>query len=165
MAKNNFPATVAIVIIFAGAIFLLSGLCTAIFAVDAENPNTSSMWAMRWYEAIMFGSIVFVPSGLMLWAGIRQGRRGANKISGIIFSIIGLIGGLLCLYITILNISDVIDHFRFSGSSNLPDHLSLIIWAILIPIIGLLFCAWFIRVGVLIIRSGARQDIKPETFD
>jgi len=165
MAKNNFPATVAIVIIFAGAIFLLSGLCTGMFAIEAGTPGSGSYWFKNWYEAVLFGSVGFVPSGLMLWAGIRQGRRGANKISGIIFSIIGLIGGLLCLYITILNISDVIDHFRFSGSSNLPDHLSLIIWAILIPIIGLLFCAWFIRVGVLILRSGARQDIKPETFD
>ena len=89
--RKDFYSSAMIIAIIAGLFFALSGACTGLFAWDAEFGQGSGGYGPRhWYEALAIGAFGLVPFGLMLWAGIRGVRRGANKISAIIFLITAL---------------------------------------------------------------------------
>ena len=88
MEENNKPelspnikglAMVAMVI--GGAVFLLSGGCTLIFA-SAYPQDATNIWGM--------GALFFIPAALLFWAGWRIKKRGKNLISTIIIAIIGI---------------------------------------------------------------------------
>ena len=165
LPKNSFPATVAIVLIFAGAILGLSGLCTGIFAWEAEAGRGGDLMPTRWYHAVIWGSFAFIPAGLFFWAALRQWRRGNNKISGALFLIGGLGGVLLCLP-TIINIAlDIIRETDYRAQKGLPLPTDIIFWGIIIPLIGALLSAWFIYVGIKILRNLGPTQIPPETFE
>lgn len=87
--KNFYASTLTIAII-AGLFFALSGACTGLFAWDAEFGQGGGYQPNHWYEALAIGAFGLIPFGLMLWAGVRGVRRGANKTSAIIFLIAGL---------------------------------------------------------------------------
>ncbi len=162
MKKNSFPATVIIVILFFGAIFLLSGLCTGLFALEAEFGDGGAYAPSHWYEALFIGSFALLPSGLMLWAAIRQIRRGNNKISGIIFLIAGALMGLygvVGLFGSFLRIPILL-------SSSMTGPARGYIVGNLLFIIVILFCSfWLLRVSIKILRNKFQDHMRPETFD
>jgi len=160
---NKFPATVIIVIIFAGAIFLLSGLCTGLFAWDAEKTGGGAYSPGHWYEALFIGSFALIPSGLMLWAAIRQMGRGNNKVSGIIFLIAGSAISLIFSLSTFSLVAEVYDAtLRSSASSGrLLSALTALAYILLLLAAGV----WLIRVGIKILRNKGQAPIAPETFD
>lgn len=161
MTKNKFPATVIIVIIFAGAIFLLSGLCTGVFAWDAEMTGGSAYSPGHWYEALLVGSFALIPSGLMLWAALRQMRRGNNKVTGIIFLIFG---GILSLFAALSLLGAVIDIADISSASLRGDFGYTLI-GLNVNIVMLACGIWLIRIAVKILRDKDSKPIDPETFD
>ena len=160
--KNNFPATVIIVIILAGAIFLLSGLCTGGFAIQAEFGEPDAYSPRHWYEALLIGSFALIPSGFMLWAAIRQMRRGNNKISGVIFLIAGALLGLYGL-VTFLGFFVRVTGLLSYGFSiyGMAHSLGTFAFAAMI-----LFCAYsLLRVSVTTLKTKSKPPINPETFD
>lgn len=160
--KNNFPATVIIVIIFFGAIFLLSGLCTGFFMIEAERPNGGSYYLSHWYEAFLFGSITLIPSSLMLWAAIRQIRRGNNKVSGVIFVIAGILFGL---YGLISLLSSMLQMTTVSSIGFSAARFGYFVGGLIFTLV-VLFCAyWLLRVGLKIFQGKSITQINPETFD
>ena len=160
--RNKFPATVIIIIIFAGAIFLLSGLCTGIFAWDAEINETGGYTPNHWYEALFIGSFALIPSGLMLWAALRQMRRGANKISGIIFLIGGVLSSLLMVMSLISSVSRVLYVASRSNTvSQLPSAIIALVIIALLLAVGL----WLVYIGVKILRDKGAVPNAPETFN
>ena len=160
--KNNFPATVIIVIILAGAIFLLSGLCTGGFAWQAEMGEPDAYSPRHWYEAVLIGAFALVPSGLMLWAAIRLVRRGNNKISGVIFLIAGALLGLYGLVTLLGFFVRVIDLILYGFSIyGMAYSLGTLAFAAMIS-----FCAYsLLRVSITIFKNKSQPPINPETFD
>ena len=161
-AKNHFQATVIIVITFFGAIFLLSGLLTGLHAWFAADGQKNSFTDALWGDALFIGSFVFLPSGLMVWAGLRQMRRGNNKFSGIIFFIAGAglgLYGLRSLIQSILFITSV--PLGYFGSR--PVVFSFIALALAVPVI---LCGyWLLRVSIRILRNKPYPLINPKVFE
>lgn len=165
MKKNNFPATVVIVIIFFGAILLLSGLCTGMFAVQAGQPGSGSYWIQNWYEAVFIGSFALIPSSFMLWAAIRQIRRGNNKVSGVIFLIAGILSTLFVLFILTAGINSYFRMLEYAARNGSDYHFSNLSRSLLFTLIFVAIGAWLIRVGIKIVRHKSANLINPETFD
>ena len=162
MRKNNFPATVVIVIIFFGAIFLLSGLCTGLFAIEAERTGGGAYAPNHWYEALFIGSFALLPSGLMLWAAIRQIRRGNNKVSGVIFVIAGILFGL---YGLISLLSSMLQMTTVSSIGFSAPRFGYFVGGLIFALV-VLFCSyWLLRVGLKIFQGKPITQINPETFD
>lgn len=160
--KNNFPATVVIVIIFFGAIFLLSGVCTGIFAIEAEFGDAGAYAPTRWYEAFFIGSFALIPSGVMLWAAIRQIRRGNNKVSGVIFLIAGVLFGL---YGLLSSLGSIFNIMTLSSTSFRGERFGYFLGGVIFAF-AVLFCGyWLLRVGLKILKNKSTAHINPETFD
>lgn len=162
MTKNNFPATVVIIIIIFGAIFALSGLCTGVFAWNAEIGGGDAYSPNHWYEAVMIGSVALVPSGLMLWAAIRQARLGNNKVSGVILLIAGVLITLYGLMSTLGN-TFIVASIIFGTPSGFGSTGSVILFAL--AILTLAAGLWLLRVAIKILRNKPLNDISPEIFD
>ena len=166
MKKNSFPATVIIVILFFGAIFLLSGLCTGFFALEAKFGDAGAYYTpSHWYEALFIGSFALLPSGLMLWAAIRQIRRGNNKVSGVIFFIAG---GLVTLYGLLAVGSNAVTLLQqvVSGADNRygPSVLTNVKFLI-VTLLMLAAGIWLFIVALKILRKNKPREVNPETFD
>lgn len=165
MRKNNFPATVVIVIIFFGAIFLLSGLCTGLFAIEAERTGGGAYAPNHWYEALFIGSFALLPSGLMLWAAIRQIRHGNNKISATLFLIAGVLGILFGLFILMSGINSYVRMSEYAARAGRSYDYRAMSWSLTFTFIFVAIGAWFIKVGLKIFRHKPANLINPETFD
>ena len=160
--KNNFPATVIIVIILAGAIFLLSGLCTGGFAIQAELGEPDAYSPRHWYEALLIGSFALIPSGLMLWAALRQMRRGNTKISGVIF----LIAGSLAALMSILNLVDFAGRLLYAiTNADMSGRIGPGLLSLAFVMLMLAAGIWLVYVGIKILRNKGPAPISPETFD
>lgn len=160
--KNDLPNSIAIIFLIFGTIFVLSGACTGILAWEAEFSEGGGYRVQKWYEAAMFGSIALVPSGLMLWAAIRQTRRGNNKVSGVIFTLAGiciLLTGLLFVLYTI----NTMQNYReeFSSSIIMLNNIMDLFFPFIITLTG----AWLLLVGMNVLRIAMKKEIMPEIFD
>ena len=161
---NSFPATMVIIIIFAGAICLLSGICTGWVSWEAETGRHGSL-VKNWHEAVIWGAMAFIPASLFFWSGLRQWRRGNNKTSGIILAILGLIGSGIFVWSIFSVSSDLRRALRLSHRVDYPIPISPYIYVLLILTVLAALSLWFVFVGFKILRHRPNQRISPETFD
>lgn len=166
MARNtkSFPATMVIIIIFAGAICLLSGICTGWVAWGAETGRHGSP-ARHWYKAVIWGAMAFIPASLFFWSALRQWRRGNNKTSGIILAVLGLIGSGLIVWSIFSVSSDLRRVLRLSDRVDYSIPISPHIYVLLILSVLAALSLWFVYVGFKIIRLRPDKHIATETFD
>jgi len=123
-----------------------------------------SLSPRRWYEALMIGSIALIPSGLMLWAALRQMRHGNNKISGIIFLIAGGFILLICLLSASTNTAPFIGLLFGLGVWS-GEIESIALFPLLYFTVVLIAGLWLLRVAIKILRNKTPDVIDPETFD
>lgn len=161
LKHNNFRTATGLMLVFGGAFFLLSGACTGLGLFEVFYPAENAEIYFDMFDVIAFGGAVLIPSSLMLWAAIRQIKRGNNQISGTLFLTFGVVFIVMGVFI-LFSIFGQLNEIRTDISKNRFTY-PIIISSLPLLCFGLggpVFIA-----GLKIMRSRRSKIISPETFD
>ena len=148
-------------VLFGGLSLLNFGLAALI--VTSMSDNNTIFDSDELFGLAIFCLIYAIPFGVISLASVRLLRRGANKLSGIVYLITAIILTPVTLIMFLITFEGFVNIDALTSS---PTEEIIFIIILLVPsIMSLATTLWIAILSIRVLRSKSIKAISPETFD